>query len=125
MPNAGEFNNGVATLAEIAKIVPLMKFSGAVVNLGAPPVLSAFVAVGANPTIGMLTAVRTTGGASSGDYTITWPANMIPPVLFAEATIAGLSPGMAAATPLTNGVRVVTVNASGAAADMPFTVTVT
>ncbi len=58
-----------------------------------------------------------------GDTTITWAANSFPPELVEpRVSINGPTPGMASVELVANGVHVVTLDSSGAAADLPFTV---
>lgn len=66
---------------------------------------------------------RTAGGAGAGDVTFTWPASTFPtPAARPKASVNGIVPGMIAADWVPNGVRIVTLNAAGAATDLPFTV---
>lgn len=128
MPCAGEFNNGAATLANVARTGPLMLVSGSIPNLGGSLALASFASISDNATIGMLTSARTPGGASSGDFTITWPANMLPPAVQVQATVqapsGGVPPTIAAGV-TANSIRVVTTNSTtGAAADVPFSVVI-
>lgn len=119
MPSAAEYNTLCNQAVALGKVV-----SAAILSLQVVATVYsvlAFSAAGNAPVLGTFTVTKN----GVGDVSITWPANTFPPAVCGpEASLNHTVPGMITAYAITNGVRVVMYNATGAAADMPFTVCV-
>lgn len=113
------------TQVGLGKVVPVARIS--VRYASGNPVLDSFTAAPSAPTSGTFTIGRTSGGASSGDVTITWPAGTFPPAAGQPTACLNVVGAPAAwaisCANVTNGVRVITALA-GAGSDLPFTVSV-
>jgi hypothetical protein len=119
MPSAAEYNTLTAQMCSVNKVIAVAKLSLGV--LAGVYSMASFTAAGSAPTTPTFTITKN----GTGDVSITWPANTFPPPVVApESSLNHTAPGMITAYAITNGVRVVMLNSAGAAADMPFTVTV-
>ena len=124
MPNAPEWTELCALAVAYGRVIPAAKVS--VKYVTGSPALDSFASAGSNVVSGTFTIGRTGGGAANGDITITWPANTFPPQSVQPvARLNGTTPGGICCSAVANGVRVVAVNMSNAATDLPFTVDVT
>lgn len=127
--------NGEGYMAQgIGAVIPnaviSVKFQG-----GAPVIdYGATVAGVSNGTLAPIpnagiTIERTPGGAGAGDVFLYWAAGTFPPPAYhPTAGLNGIVPGMSPAcdwysTGGNSGVRIVTQDHTGTAADLPFTVT--
>lgn len=134
MPTADLMNGTAITELAIGQVVPhavlSITFPG-----GSPAINIGTCAAGATPgstsPIGSssFSVARTSGGAGSGDVTISWAASVLPVAAAAPmATLNGTTPGLICADVTTvagnAGVRIVTKNGSNVATDLPFTVAI-
>lgn len=118
-PTAEAWNERSRVLSGLSRVSSTLKLS--VTFSGGDPAVASFAQPGTNLIIGDF--VPTDNGV--GDTTITWPANRLPPsICKSMAYLNGIAPGMIASEPVSNGVRVVTLDNAGAPADLPFTVEV-
>ncbi len=118
MPSGAEYNTLCLLMVALGKVLP-----NAVVSVtgGNPPTLAGFAAPSSSIVGGTFTLTRN----SAGDVSVTWPANTFP----TSACAPVVAPNAGAlcdvdAVAITNGVRVRTFNAGGAATDLSFTVTI-
>jgi len=123
--NAALVNTICLALVSLGKVAPNARIS--VRYASGAPVLDSFSAAPSGPTSSTWTIGRTSGGASSGDVTIGWPAGTLPPAAGQPTACVNVAGAPAAwnisCANVTNGVRVITA-VSGAATDLPFTVSV-
>jgi hypothetical protein len=119
MPNAAEWNTICLLLVAMGKVI-----SSAVITVTVSAgtySASQISAAGAAVSIGSITVTKN----GTGDVSLTWPANTFPPAVAApEASLNDTAAGMITCYAITNGVRIVMLNAAAAAADKPFTVCV-
>ena len=124
MPNAPEWTELCALAIAYGRVISAAKVS--VKYVTGSPALDSFCAPGSNVVSGTFTIARTGGGAASGDISITWAANTFPPQsVQPSARLNGTTPGIICCSSITNGVRVVTQDHTGAATDLPFTAEIT
>jgi hypothetical protein len=119
MPNAAEANTTAGLFASLGRVVSLTTLS---LTVGTPYVIASLMCAVSAAVVGSFTVVKN----GTGDVSITWPANFFgsAPTCSPEASLNHTAPGMITAYAITNGVRIVMFNSAGAAADMPFTVSV-
>jgi hypothetical protein len=138
-PTANQLNGTFLLVCAIGAVIPNATIS--VKYTGGNPVIDYGTACGGlspgatSPVVsGAVGVVRTPGGAGSGDVLLYWAQGVFPPPASRPKglTINGTTPGIGCAdwttyTPASitySAVRVVTVNASDVATDMPFTIDV-
>lgn len=115
MPNAAEWNTMGRLLAAMGQMVPNASVS--IASGGSPTVSSVRTAASAVNS-GTFTVTRN----GAGDVSITWPANTFPATLGPpRAFLNNAGSGMISAVAVTNGMRIRTYNAAGAATDLDFT----
>lgn len=123
--SAALVNTICLTLLSLGKVAPNARVS--VRYASGAPVIDSFTAAPSGPISSTFTPVRTSGGAGSGDVTITWPAGTFPTAAGQPSACVNVAGAPAAwnvsATNVTNGVRVITAVA-GTATDLPFTVSI-
>lgn len=116
MPSGAEYNTLCLLMVAVNRVMPAAVIS---VTGGNPPTLAGFAAPGSSIVGGTFTLTRN----GAGDVSITWPANTFPTP--ATAPVVSTNAGAqsdADVVAITNGVRVRTYNAAGAATDLSFTV---
>ena len=128
MPSAGVWNTLLLTLASIGAVAANANIS-ITYSGGNPGIDSQGNAAGvtSGASAPAYTVIRTVGGASHGDIFIYWPTGALPASLTRPiAYLNGAAPGMISADRYTDGtnvgVRIVALNSSAAATDLPFTV---
>lgn len=118
MPTAEMLNQWQMQLAAIGKVVGALGIS--VRFSGGTPSVYKFTTPGDTLTLADITVTDN----GTGDTTLAWPANTLPPsVLEPTASLNGSSSGQVTVSLASSlSVRVYTFNASGVAADRDFTV---
>lgn len=115
-------NTWSAQLVDVSRVVPMLVISVTVGPLAINSIAAAPAVVQSTPIGTTFTLARTGGGAGSGDTSITWPANTFAsPITQPYVALNGTTPGGICISAITNGIRIVTVNMSNAATDLPYT----
>ncbi len=116
MPNAAEWNTMGWLLLALGRVMPV-----AIVSVtGATATVSAFGAAPKNVVTGSFSMAH----PATGVIEMTWAANTFPPAIAQPTASLNSGPGMIWIEPMTNGVRIHTYDAAGAAADLNFTATI-
>lgn len=118
-PAAEEFEQFARLLVSYGRMVPLLRLC---IAGGTTPTIASFACVREDIVVSDLVVTRN----AAGDVSVTWPSGTFPspnsrPMACVNAVGAALIP---AAVNITNGVRVVTRNTSGATTDADVTVEV-
>lgn len=116
MPNAAEWNTMAWLLLSIGRLMPVAALSAT----GATGAITAFAAAAKELTSSDITVAH----PATGICEYTWTANTFPAAALKPTASLNTGPGMIYAESITNGVRVKTYNAAGAAADLDFTVSI-
>lgn len=117
MPSAAMENQNERQVAALAKVVDACVIS--ISFSGGTPSISQFSACSAL----VITGTFTVTDMGTGDTKVEWPANTFPTaVAKPKGGITGATIGQIAVEAITNGIRIRTANAAGAAADLACTV---
>lgn len=119
MPSSAMENQNEMQVQAAHKVLPVCVFS--IKFTTGTPSLDSFSTLSSLPITGTFTFVDN----GTGDTSVTWPANTFPTAINKpKGGITGATIGQIAVEAITNGVRVRTANAAGAATDLPCTVEV-
>lgn len=117
MPTAADDNQHQNLIVRYGLVVPVAVIT-VHLTAGVPSVFSVSSVVGS-----VVTGSFTVTDNGVGDTSLVWTANKFPaPVAGPTANVTGATIGQASAVAITNGVRVKTANAAGAAADLDVVV---